>query len=69
MSQTMTAEAAPILDGCTDVDSHEMLPVHMWREAFGELANDLVDVMEHAADYRDNRAENSLVRPDLVSDS
>ena len=27
---------APDLQGCNDVDSHEMLPIHMWPDVFGE---------------------------------
>ena len=30
----MTATTAP----CVDLDSHEMIPMHLWAEAFGEEA-------------------------------
>jgi predicted TIM-barrel fold metal-dependent hydrolase len=50
-----------------DVDSHEMVPFHLWGEAFG------ADIAEHFAPFGSsdrflNNGKNTIVRPDVVAD-
>lgn len=66
---TITMDEAADLTGCIDVDSHEMIPMHMWGEVFGEAASEFVALLQRAEAMKSERAENSLVRPDIVSDS
>jgi predicted TIM-barrel fold metal-dependent hydrolase len=59
---------APDLAGCNDVDSHEMLPIHMWPEVFGEAGQRFVDTCSNMTIF-DEAAENSLRRNDLEGDA
>jgi predicted TIM-barrel fold metal-dependent hydrolase len=59
---------APDLQGCNDVDSHEMLPFHMWPEVFGEAGERFVNTCSNMT-ILDEAAENSLRRNDLSDDA
>ena len=59
---------APDLDDCNDVDSHEMLPIHMWPDVFGEAGELFVNTCSNMTIF-DEAAENSLRRDDLGEDS
>jgi predicted TIM-barrel fold metal-dependent hydrolase len=59
---------APDLDDCNDVDSHEMLPIHMWPDVFGEAGELFVNTCSNMTIF-DEAAENSLRRDDLGDDS
>ena len=48
-----------------DLDSHEMMPTHLWAEPFGPVAQEFIDLAHRRMA---DAAENSLVRPDLVGD-
>ena len=48
-----------------DIDSHEMMPTHLWAEPFGPVAQEFIDLAHRRMA---DAAENSLVRPDLVGD-
>jgi predicted TIM-barrel fold metal-dependent hydrolase len=54
------ARLGPVLD----LDSHEQIPVHMWREVFGEVAEKAAPIAAGLA----HLAENTQVRDDLVGD-
>lgn len=49
-----------------DVDSHEMTPVHMWADAFGQEAHDLLAPL--AKGLLSRSGQNSTVRPDITGD-
>lgn len=59
---------APDLHDCTDVDSHEMIPVHMWPEVFGDAGQRFVDMCSNMEIFG-AAAENSLRRDDLSGDT
>jgi predicted TIM-barrel fold metal-dependent hydrolase len=52
------------LEHSLDLDSHEMIPVHMWPEHFGEAGEMLRPIAKLTA----NLAENTMVREDLKGD-
>ncbi|MGV0837580.1 amidohydrolase family protein [Mycolicibacterium thermoresistibile] len=56
-------ELGPILD----IDSHEMIPLHMWPEAFGDAAVKFTELATNTA-MVDNLGENSMRRDDLGAD-
>jgi predicted TIM-barrel fold metal-dependent hydrolase len=55
------------LTDCVDVDAHEMIPMHMWAEAFGEGGQLFLDLCANAK-YFGEAGENSLRRNELVAD-
>jgi predicted TIM-barrel fold metal-dependent hydrolase len=61
-------QLAPDLPNCTDVDSHEMIPVHMWPEVFGDAGQRFLDMCSNLAIFG-AAAENSLRRDDLSGDT
>jgi len=50
-----------------DLDSHEMAPVHFWKELFGDSAAEAVRLCSNMERLVDGGA-NSLVRPDVKAD-
>jgi predicted TIM-barrel fold metal-dependent hydrolase len=54
----------PALGNSLDLDSHEMIPTHMWAEQFGDAGEMLRPIAKLAA----NLAENTMVRDDLKGD-
>jgi predicted TIM-barrel fold metal-dependent hydrolase len=50
-----------------DVDSHEMIPLHLWPEAFGEAAVKFTELATNTG-MVDNLGENSMRRDDLGAD-
>lgn len=61
----MTDVAEPI-DQIMDLDSHEMVPMHMWAEMFGQRAADLVAPL--AGGLLSRAGPNATVRDDIVAD-
>lgn len=59
----LLASLGPVLD----IDSHEMIPLHMWPEAFGEAAVTFTELATNTA-MVDNLGENSMRREDLGAD-
>lgn len=53
--------------GCMDADSHEMIPMHMWADAFGERAAALFTPL--AGGLISRAGKNSTKRDDIVDDS
>lgn len=53
------------LNRVMDLDSHEMIPTHLWGEPFGPVAQEFVDLAQRRMA---DGAENSLVRPDVHGD-
>jgi predicted TIM-barrel fold metal-dependent hydrolase len=65
--RAMTAAALPeFLDQSLDIDSHEMVPVHLWEEVFGESGKVLAGFdMRVVA----NAGENTMLLPDEPGDT
>src|SRR5262245_6526302 len=61
------AEIPAFLDRVLDGDSHEMAPVHLWPEVFGEEMERYVPVFSRMAILRD-AGENAMVRDDIAGD-
>src|SRR5262249_48484383 len=59
----MSAVAAELI--AVDVDSHEMVPMHMWEEVFGSETGGLVELSH---DFWSGLGEDTVVRPDIVGD-
>lgn len=62
-----TADALPsYLVRMVDADSHEMIPIHLWKDAFGDAGERLDKLnMKTVAE----RGGNSMSRPDLAGDA
>src|SRR5829696_678627 len=63
---TTTELSFPTLTGTLDADSHEMIPMHMWAEAFGEETAELF--MPLATGLISRAGANSTKRDDIVAD-
>src|SRR5215211_2883966 len=63
MAQAATAVCPS--EGITDADSHEMIPMHMWPEAFGEESREFAPL---ASGLLSKSGENSTVRDDIAGD-
>src|SRR5262249_32269935 len=59
----MSAIAPEVL--AIDVDSHEMIPMHMWEDSFGP---EVVPLAELSADKWSRMGEDTVVRPDINAD-
>lgn len=67
MSTSVEQHAGPAL-AAIDVDSHEMVPFHMWGDTFG------ADIAQHFAPFGKstrflNNGANTIVRPDILADN
>ena len=60
------ADAMPWLDRTVDVDTHEMVPFHLWAEEFGESVAETMAPFAASPRFTDNGV-NSIVRPALAS--
>lgn len=58
--------SAPDLQDIIDLDSHEMIPIQMWPEQFGEEAARLIEPI--ARGLLGNLGESSTARDDIVAD-
>jgi predicted TIM-barrel fold metal-dependent hydrolase len=62
---------SPVLDATIgrtiDVDSHEMIPCHMWEEWFGEDVAPVIAMLQRSPRSTDNGL-NTIARPDIVAD-
>jgi predicted TIM-barrel fold metal-dependent hydrolase len=70
MTTAMELNVSPadsFLNSATDIDAHEMIPLHMWPDVFGEAALNFTTVCSDLS-LVDNLAENTLRRDDLTSD-
>ncbi len=56
-----------VLDRAIDVDSHEMVPCHMWEEWFGEDIAAVTQMLTNSPRAADNGL-NTIARPDVVDD-
>lgn len=57
----------PVVQDIIDVDSHEMIPMHAWEEAFGPF---MAKIGHHAKKtYAANGGNNDIVVPDHLEDS
>lgn len=61
-------DALSYLDECTDVDSHEMAPVHLWPEMFGEIGREFAKLAERMEIFQQG-GSNQLLRPDISGDN
>jgi predicted TIM-barrel fold metal-dependent hydrolase len=71
MTVTESASLAGVpkfLERAIDVDTHEMIPFHMWGEFFGEEVADRLTQLEHNPFWCDNGG-NTIVRPDIAGDT
>lgn len=50
-----------------DIDSHEMMPIHMWGEAFGDVGAHIsaIDMKRYS---KTRKSENSIYRDDIAAD-
>jgi len=55
------------LDHCMDLDSHEMAPLRLWAQVFGEEAREFIALCENG-EVMKNNGSNTLFRPDLLKD-
>ncbi|MGD9995663.1 MAG: amidohydrolase family protein [Ilumatobacteraceae bacterium] len=55
------------LDRSIDVDSHEMIPCHVWLEWFGDDVAPVIDLM-NSSPRATNNGLNTIARPDIVAD-
>lgn len=61
-------EQRAFMERATDVDTHEMIPHHMWGQYFGEeIAGKLAALANSAV--LNGRGENSNIRPDIIDDT
>lgn len=63
LNQDLLARLGPVMD----IDSHEMIPLHMWPETFGDAAVRFTDLATNTG-MVDNLGENSMRRDDLGAD-
>ena len=64
----MAASRSDTFMSCkTDVDSHEMLPMHLWGSAFGDVG-ELIAGLDMKRYGSAKRSKNSLLRPDIAGD-
>jgi predicted TIM-barrel fold metal-dependent hydrolase len=62
-------EIPPHLRRMNDVDSHEMIPVHMWPDEFGEAGQILKGIADAQSNgVFHNAGDNTWVRPDITGD-
>jgi predicted TIM-barrel fold metal-dependent hydrolase len=66
MAETLTRTGGPIAGRVVDLDSHEMIPVHMWADTFGPEAELLAPL---SAGLISRAGANSTVRDDIISDN
>ena len=62
------AGAPKFLERAIDIDTHEMIPFHMWGEFFGEEVAERLAQLEHNPFWCDNGG-NTIVRPDITGDT
>lgn len=63
LDHDLLARIGPVMD----IDSHEMIPLHMWPEAFGQAAVTFTNLATNTG-MVDNLGENSMRRDDLGAD-
>jgi predicted TIM-barrel fold metal-dependent hydrolase len=56
-----------LLDRAIDVDSHEMIPCHMWEEWFGDDVAPVIAMLQASPRSTDNGL-NTIARPDVIAD-
>ena len=56
-----------VLDRVIDVDSHEMIPTHMWEDWFGDDVAPVIAMLQRSPRSTDNGL-NTIARPDVVAD-
>ncbi|MCU1394821.1 MAG: amidohydrolase [Ilumatobacteraceae bacterium] len=61
------ASSTSVLDRSIDLDTHEMIPFHMWGEFFGEKVASKLAGCETSPFFADN-GKNTSVRPDILAD-
>ncbi|MBN9112444.1 MAG: amidohydrolase family protein [Pseudonocardia sp.] len=66
--QLHAAEPLPFFGRAIDIDTHEMIPFHMWPEYYGQQVADRLKGLENNRFFNDNGG-NTIVRPDITSDS
>src|SRR6516164_7273382 len=62
-------QARPLatIDHAVDVDTHEMVPFHLWPEHFGEEVAERMAPFATSPRFTDN-GPNTIVRPDVLAD-
>jgi hypothetical protein len=55
------------IDRAIDVDSHEMIPCHMWEERFGDDVAPVISMLNSSPRSTDNGL-NTIARPDIAAD-
>ena len=56
-----------VLDHALDADSHEMVPVHLWPDVFGDEIEPYVDLFSGMSLLR-SAGVNTMVREDIEAD-
>jgi predicted TIM-barrel fold metal-dependent hydrolase len=66
-TQGQAAGALPFFGRAIDIDTHEMIPFHLWSEFYGERVADRLKGLESNPFFNDNGG-NTIVRPEITAD-
>jgi predicted TIM-barrel fold metal-dependent hydrolase len=58
-----------MFDGALDLDSHEMMPTHMYPVVFGEIGRQVEEIYDRRRAVESEPSDNDLTRPDIVGDT